>query len=235
MPDWVDVGLAVKAELVKYARAGGAVVICGAENAELFAPELGVVMKGEAGKTAAFVAGAEVIGNVSGVWQEVTAGTAKVLAERYPTYDTTRDGVVAATVNGLGKGRIAAIYGPVGTAYATAHGVGTRELIGRVMREVYEGDVKVDGPSGVEVSLRRKGGRLLAHLVNTTGMQVAAEYAVVERVPAVGPVRVSLRLGARPGRVVLEPGGREVRGEWKDGWWTGEVDRVEVHAVLVVS
>ena len=49
-------------------------------------------------------------------------------------------------------------------------------------------------PPCVELSLRRKGRKLLIHLTNTAGMQAAERYAVVDFVPPVGPVELTVRL-----------------------------------------
>ncbi len=233
LPDWADTGLVVKAELEKYVRAGGTLLLAGAENVSLFASELPVGLKGEATRQTAYIPGEEVFANVSGVWQDVDPKTAKVLAQRYPTYDSRQDGMAAATLSEWGAGRIAAIYGPVGTAFATNHAGPAREFIGKVVAAVYQPDLRMEAPPAVEPALRRKGARTLLHLVNTTGMQVAPEYAVVDTIPVAGPVRVSLRMAARPARVTLEPGGRAVAGEWKDGTWTGTVERVPIHEILV--
>ena len=126
-----------------------------------------------------------------------------------------------------------ALIGQVLLGQAPAAATGTvrgKVLDGTTKEGVRKATVTVRGLQGPAAGGRRTGPPTLYRALTADD----GSY-VVEGVPAVGPVRVSLRLGARPGRVVLEPGGREVRGEWKDGWWTGEVDRVEVHAVLVVS
>ena len=66
-------------------------------------------------------------------------------------------------------------------------------------------------------------------------MQVATEYATVDLVPAVGPLRIALRTPKQPARVTLEPGARQIAGTWKDGLWTGIVDRLETRAIVAFS
>ncbi len=100
---------------------------------------------------------------------------------------------------------------------------------------MFEPAVKLDAPPTVEVSLRRKDGRLLVHLGNTTAMQVALEYAAIDFVPAIGPVGVSLKLARKPASVTLEPGGRALQGEWRDGWYRTRLDRLELHSVIAVK
>ena len=87
--------------------------------------------------------------------------------------------------------------------------------------------VEVEGPPTLEVALRRKNGRLLVHLLNCTGMQVAGEWAAIDYVPAVGPVKLKFA-GRAPRRVELLPEGRVLRAPFV-------VERLGVHAVVAVD
>jgi hypothetical protein len=64
-------------------------------------------------------------------------------------------------------------------------------------------------------------------------MQVAAEYATTDYIPAVGPVRIAIRLAANPSNVRLEPEGKVLTGTWADGVWTGTVPSVHIHSAVV--
>jgi hypothetical protein len=91
----------------------------------------------------------------------------------------------------------------------------------------------VSAPPAVEVVLRRKNGRLLVHLLNATAMQVAGDFATVDFVPAVGPVRLNFG-NRKPGVVDLAPEGRALQPQAVGGEWTVEIPRLEVHAVASV-
>jgi hypothetical protein len=90
---------------------------------------------------------------------------------------------------------------------------------------------QIDAPASIEIALRRKNGKLLLHLGNCTAMQVATEYATVDAVPSVGPIRIRLRT-PKPSRVTLEPEGRTIAGSRSNGIWTGTVERLDVHAIV---
>jgi hypothetical protein len=130
---------------------------------------------------------------------------------------------------------VAAIHGPVGTVFAATHAAAVREMVRRVVAEVYAPEVEVGGPPTVEISVRRKGGRLLVHLINCTAMQVAADYATVDFIPEVGPFEVAIRLPRAPQSVTFEPGGKPLAGEWKNGIWRGTVGRLAVHGIVAVN
>ena len=235
VPDWSGIGLEVKAALADYTRRGGKLLLAGAENTALFTTELGVKFLGEPSRQSAYVAGAEVFANVTGVWQDVEPAGARPIEMRYPTYDSTRDGRCAATVNHLGEGEIAAIYGPAGTLFAAAHAPAMREFIGRVVARLFTPSVTLEGPPTIELSLRRKEGRLLVHLGNCTAMQVAGDYAVQDFIPSVGPLELAIRLPSAPRRVTLEPDGTVLAGSWSGGTWTGRIERLGIHGIVSIE
>ncbi|MBI3666647.1 MAG: hypothetical protein HY236_10570 [Acidobacteria bacterium] len=235
VPDWSNIGEEARRTLVDYVRSGGRMLLAGADNAALFADMLGVRLAGKPEDQPAFVPGVEVFANLRGVWQEVEPTGAQAIEQRYPTYDSTRDGRCAATVSDYGKGRIAAIYGPVGSVFAATHAPEVRHLVSRAVSRIFEPMVQLEGPPTMEVVLRKKEGKLMLHLVNTAGMQVAGDYSAVDFIPPVGPLRVSLRLPQRPARVTLEPEGRVLDGTSKDGAWSARVDRLEIESTLACT
>ncbi|MCC6860174.1 MAG: hypothetical protein IT158_16525 [Bryobacterales bacterium] len=232
VPDWQDIGLHFKPALVRYVRNGGNLLLVGAENAALFSGELPVRFLGQPSPQPAFVPAEEVFGNLTGLWQDVEPRDAQAIEQRYPAFDSTRDGKCAATLSALGSGKIAAIYGPFGKVFTATHAAPARQFLDKVMRRLFTPLVEVAGPPSIEVALRKKSGRLALHLVNCSAMQVAAEYAISDFVPAVGPLEIRARLAGPPSRVTFEPGGRPVNGNWSNGEWRGVIDRLEIHGIL---
>lgn len=232
VPDWPDIGGEARDLLLRYARGGGKILIAGVENARLFQDVLQVRLPGEPADQPAYVPGEEVFADVSGVWQDIEPEGAHVLETRYPTYDAARDGKPAATLAQCGDGQVAAIYGPAGTVFAQTHAPETRNFITRVLREVHEPSVSIEGPPTIEVVRRCKGGREMVHLLNAAGMQVAADYGAIDFVPPVGPLKISIRMNRQPTRVTLEPGGHVLKGSWDGDRWTATLDRLEIHAIL---
>lgn len=235
VPDWKDIGGGAARTLLRYAEAGGSLVVVGAENAKLFADSCGVRLTGDPSDQACWIAGRDIVGNMRGLWQPFEAAGGEVVEHRYPTTDTTRDATPAAVVNAVGKGRIALIPGPVGAVFAQSHAPAVRQFLQRVVARLWRPALEVQAPACIEVAIRRKGRSTIVHLSNSANMQVAGDYATTDFIPTVGPVRISFRMPAPPAEVRLEPVGAPIRGTWKSGVWTGQVPGVEIHSAVVFA
>jgi hypothetical protein len=236
LPDWPETGSETTGFLKGYVREGGNLIVAGAENIALLAPALSVKLVGKASKQSAYVNGDKLLGNVAGIWQDFEPGdSAEVIELRYDTFNTAGDAKGAATLTQVGKGKILAVYGPLGAAFATRHEPSVRRFVRGLVERVFSPMAQVSGPPSVEVVLRRKAGKLLVHLINCTNMQIANDYAGVDFIPPVGPLRVSVKLPREPRAVALQPEGCALKTEWNDGLLTTTVDRLEIHSVLEIG
>jgi hypothetical protein len=231
-PEWAEPGEAAFTALLAWVeQEGGTLVASGAGNAARLSAPCGFGLLGAPGEQRAYVAGRSVLGNVSGQWQSVHAGTAVVIAQRYPDLDTTRDGEPAALSSRLGRGEVICIPGAIGGVYAASHAPMVREFLRAIVAPRVEWAVSAQAPAGVEMVVRRKGNLTLIHLINTTNMQVAAEYSSVEAVPEVGPVELTLR-GAKPAKVWLVPEGTRLAIGGTAGAWKIRLERLGIQSVV---
>lgn len=227
LPDWPGTGERTIEVLLRYAEKGGKLLIAGARNASLAAAALQLKTVGEAREQAAYIGGGEVLGNHKGLWLDVEAGDWRVIERRFPALDSSRGGSPAALARAWGQGEVIVVPGPTGVIYAGTHAPAIRDFVRRLIAPRFKPLVEVEAPPTIEVALRRKGGRLLVHLLNCTGMQVAGEWAAIDYVPSVGPVRLRFA-GAAPRRVELLPEGRELTAPY-------QVERLDIHAVVSVQ
>lgn len=232
LPDWSDPGQATAHTLIAYAKAGGKLVVCGAKNAALFAPEAGVTLLGEPKDQPAFLKGA-VLANATGLWQDLQPGAAKVLAHRYPELDTRAEGRPAATAGPYGQGEIILVPGPLGANYAATHAAPLRAFLGSLIAPRFHPKVEVQAPPTVEVVLRRKGDQILVHLLNATNMQVAGDFATTDFVPPVGPIRLVFGKD-KPKSVTVIPDGTVLTPRLAGGSWTVEIPQLHIHSVAAV-
>ncbi|MEJ5370033.1 MAG: alpha-amylase family protein [Bryobacteraceae bacterium] len=233
LPDWEAPGEECLETLLRYAQGGGFLVASGAHNAARLAERLGMRASGEPSRMEAWLRHG-VLGNATGLWLDLDPGAGQVLDWRYGEVNTTREGKSAAVEAALGQGRVVVIPGPVGSVFAATHAAAVREFGRTLIGRRFQPLVRVTAPPTVEVVLRRKGGETLVHLLNTTAMQVAGEYATVDFVPPLGPVTLAVR-GRMPRGARLEPGGGAI------GWrragndeWKAVIPRLELHTVAVM-
>lgn len=140
----------------------------------------------------------------------------------------------AMSVTKLGSGRIAAIPEPLGLEYSKAPSAAKRDLLAGVVRELFPMPrVVVEGSHSVDVSVMRKDGNLLVNLVNTSGPH--RTEPIIDSIPPVGPLKVTIRNVGMPGKVTLQPSGRELAYDYHTGAIEIELPRLEIHDIIVVE
>lgn len=237
IPDAHRLEPAFQEEVVKYVQNRGRLVLLGEKCARLFEPLLGVRLVGEPRQVAAELETPLGPMAASGVWQDVEITTAKPVGFRYPTRDFRRGQTVAATMADFGRGRIAAIFGPVAQAFYRSHHPALRLFIGQLVEKIFPDPVvRVEAPPTVDIALRRvKDGRLTLHLLNRTGFPVPDRYSFIDAIPEVGPIRITLNLPARPKAITGHPDGTRLRWKWEKGRAVIVVSSLHIHGIIAVD
>jgi hypothetical protein len=237
IPDAHKLSPEFKEAAVRYVENGGSLLLLGEKSARLFEPQLGAGLVGEPKETAAELATPAGPMSVPGAWQAVSATTAQAAGFRYPTRDFRGQGEVAATVATFGKGRIAAVYGPVALGFLRGHHPGIRLFLGGLVSRLFNDPaVTIQAPPTVDIALRRAAdGRLTLHALNRTGFPVPDRYNFIDYVAPVGPLEVSLKVETRPKGVLWMPEGKRVKWDWKDGRLRATIPSLKVHGILLVE
>jgi hypothetical protein len=223
--------------LTDYVVAGGSLLLLGEKCARLFEPMLGAKLESGPAPRTAELASAAGVTSADGAWQKVVLTTARAAAFLHPTRDTREAGDIAATVNAFGKGKVGAVYGPVASIYFRSHHPWLRELIGGLAAELFpDPAVKVEGPPGLDVSLRTtRDGKLSVHLLNTTGMPLPDRYGFTDFIPPLGTIAVTIKTAKRPAAVTWVPDGGTLDWSWADGVLKATVPKLKIHGALVVE
>ena len=93
--------------------------------------------------------------------------------------------------------------------------------------------VEVSGSHDVDVCVARNHGKLLVNLVNTAGPH--RTQSILDSIPPVGPLTVTLRHATKPSKVTLEPAGQPLPFDYRDGKIQLTVPTVAIHEVIVVE
>lgn len=237
IPDAHRLEPAFREEVVKYVRNGGRLVLLGEKCARLFEPLLGVRLVGEPRQVTAELETPLGPFAASGIWQDVEITGAEPAGFRYPTRDFRRGQTVVATMADYGRGKVAAVFGPVTLTFYRSHHPALRLFIGQLMEKVFPDPiVLVEAQPTVDIALRRaKDGRLTLHLLNRTGFPVPDRYSFIDAVPEVGPIRISLNLPSKPEAITWYPGGRKLRWKWQNGKAVIVVPSLHVHGIIAVD
>ena len=83
--------------------------------------------------------------------------------------------------------------------------------------------------------IKKKDGKLLVHLFNTSGMQTASRYAVIDYIPPVMDVKMSVNLDAKPISAEWAYGGNSKELRYENGKLTLVLDKLEIHDALVID
>lgn len=176
-------------------------------------------------------------------WRFLRATTAKSYG-RLGTTPLVEDRLLrhpAFTVNRVGRGAVGYVPFDVFHSFDLNRYPLTREFVGEVVRRLgVRFLIRVQAPTCVDVTLRRKGSRMLIHLVNrASGIPNRPNDGTIDEIPRVGPVTINVDLPAAP---------REVTAVWEDapmthrfrkgalkGTLTVKLDYVHIHTAVVVE
>ena len=237
IPDAPKLSPAFQVAAAAYVEKGGSLLLLGEKCARLFEPLLGVTLSGGPQERTVELATPAGPVSVSGRWQEASAATARAIGFHHPTRDFRRDAATAATIANQGRGKVAAVFGPLALAFFHGHHPGIRQFVGSVCAELFpEPWATIDGPPTLDISLRRTAnGRLSLHLLNRSNFPVPDRYNFIDFVPTVGPVKVNLRSDLKPKDVIWMPGARPLPWTWKAGRLQTTIPAVPLHGILVVD
>ena len=150
----------------------------------------------------------------------------------------------AAVFARYGRGMVAYMPAEVFRFYQKNNYPDTRKFVGEVMKRLFpKPQVSVDAPVGVEFVARRRDGRLLLHFINrASGNPTRPRQGMIEEIPPLGPVRLSIRLEREPRKVTWHFEDSAVLAwQWRSekGDVGGRLDvtiaKVEIHGVLQVD
>lgn len=220
-----------------YVQNGGNLLVIGAETAEMFKPELGIVSAVKSSRSEAFVAAHGKIGSVrSDLLQVNLTQNCKTLSVFYKGSDFNYpDKNTASSLNQAGKGKVAGIYFNAGTAYSEYKTPVIRDLLSETLQELTRDRlVDVAGSHLVHVSVNRLNNRLYVNLINVAGEHTNQSALGYDVVPPLKDIAISIRTTAKPAGIILQPEGRNLPFSYTNGRSTVLVPELPLHSVLEV-
>jgi len=236
VPEWEYLEPKFKDELLAYVRGGGNLLLIGPKTAAMFQAELDVTLEGEPASAAGYrlAHNGELIA-VSGQVQSAKLGPkAKPFSGLEKPNETGASSQPAASIGEFGQGKIAAVYFTFGQDYVNTRSSLSRQFLNDLARQLFPRPmVEVKGSSDVDVVVNRAGGKLAVNLANTAGPHQSEP--IVDSIPPVGPLDVTIRQAAKPAKVTLEPAGTVLPFEHRNGEIHLVVPQVAIHEIIVVG
>lgn len=143
----------------------------------------------------------------------------------------------ATSIVPLGQGRIAVMDQGFSKGYLASHRAPeVRALLNGLVHELFPYPlVELESSNGVDVMVNRIHGKLAVNLVNTSDMHWDTKHPIIESIAPVENLRLTIRTPDRPKKITLEPGGRALAFEYRDGAARLSVPKLEIHSIVVVE
>lgn len=237
VPEWHYLDPNLVGRLTEYARAGGHLVVVGPQAARLFEDSAGFESQGEIRQPdPRFLAYAETMAGFVASYQAVIPGAnTTVIGHLYPNMEKNGEPLPAATRTRCGQGTITAVHFALGQKYYSHRNDLMRNYLEDLVQAVWPNRmVKVTGSHNVDVSINRKGDRLLINLLNTAGPHENRMHHVFDAIPPVGPLNLQIHMDKKPRQVLLQPAQQQLKFKFKDHTVYVTVDKLDVHAVLEI-
>lgn len=233
--------------LLEYAKRGGSLLLTGKNTCRIFADagapfdalelddkvptEKFLGQMHEAKDERFFTIDGSVYGGVVYPIQVVGKGKFEVVSET--CYDEKSERRPYAIICEYGKGKIAAIAADIGFAYDKAAQFLHRDLAKLICNKLYTPKARVERALGiVDIVCLEKNGRLMLQLLNGNGNHGNVLCDTEDFIPPSLDICVSVECERAPKAIKLQPEGKELPFEYKNGRVYVEIDRLYMHNIL---
>ncbi len=227
--------------LKNYVARGGRLLVSGADALDRFGSDfLGAKKDTTAEKTTFHVPAAD--GSLpvySDTWQLLKKGKTQPLGllASSPLLDKRLTSHPAAVVNTVGQGKVC--YVPFDLFRYIEHNRYplARAFVGQAMTTLsIKRNAILKAPTCVDMTLRKKGKRLLVHLINrASGIPNRPNDGTVDEIPHVGPIHLRVRLKEKPKSIKLAFEKNDLTYTYQRGWLTVHVPDIHIHAAIVID
>jgi hypothetical protein len=226
-----------KDELIDYVKGGGSLLVIGPQAAAMFQTELGVTLEGQVQSEPRYLACSGELVPTRGQTQTASLGPkAQPFGRLHAGPDANSPSQPAASITPLGRGRIAATYFAFSQGYLNGRSAAARAFLNDLAGQLFPRPlVEVKGSPDVDVAVNRLGGKLAVNLVNTTGPHANTQDPIIDTIPPIGPLNITIRVENKPSRITLEPGSRPLPFDHRDGQVRLTLPRLDIHEVILVE
>ena len=144
----------------------------------------------------------------------------------------------AATIHDYDEGVAAAVACPLGALHYEHAYPPLRILLKNMLQRIVPTDTRVldvKAPISAEIVLTRQGERRIVHLLNFSTNRRSSQMEIMEEVPPVLDVELRVLMDNDPQRVLLIPGGGELKWVREGAHVVVQVPRFDVHGMVILE
>ena len=237
IPEWEIIEAPLKDKLLEFVKNGGNLLVIGAKATRQFDQITGVKETGSIAKSFDYIAVNKEMGQFYADLRPVElTGNAKLLAPMYTTNDLRfHSDKIAASLSEYGKGKIACVFSDFGESYKLSTAPVIRDFLSGIIREFIPSPlVEVKGSHKIHVIPARKNGKLYINLVNTSGDHSNANYSGFDEIPSLRDIEVTVKVDKKPKSVILQPEGKNLNCEFKNGKAVFRVPEIKIHEIVQI-
>jgi hypothetical protein len=235
IPEWTGFDSTLKKQVLEYVKNGGNLLVIGASAVKEFEPQLGVTFEGNIVKKAYYLGINDQMTMINADLQPVTPkpGT-QIVGEIYNTDDFRfPDGNPVATIVPYGKGKISGFYSDMSNAYYSFQSRGYSKIMNEVINKLFPKPVvRITGSDYVHTALSQKDGKWYIHLINSAGNHFNQKVYEYDNIPATGELSLEINSEKPIKNVVLQPEGKLLKTERRNGKVYITVPSVSVHSIV---
>ena len=233
LPEWEVLSEKENRELLAYVEQGGTLLVIGPKAVANFTPALGVTLGETKSGGIHFGSSGRVTAGIGDYQTFVPKPGTQTFGGAYSRRDLRHHLGPAASIATYGKGKIAAVYVGLADAYLKNESHTARRFVGELVAKIHEPMVEVSGSQFVYLAVNRKNDKLMVNLLNLAGPHKSA--AAFDEVPPLGPLKVSVKYPKRPGKVTLQPEGKPLAYEYKNGQIGFTLEKLDIHSIIEVD
>ncbi len=150
-------------------------------------------------------------------------------------YDESVTDTAGGIVVKYGSGKIGLLAADIGGQYFDCAQYVHRDIIKAFCEKLYTPVVKVEKSLGLlEISELIKDSHLCVQLVNANGHHANPSVATEDFIPPCLDITISIALDGKPKQLILQPEGKVLDFEYKDGRAYADISRVDIHSIIQV-
>ena len=236
----------MKEKLLAYAAAGGELILCGKDTAEMFSADLGL-KTGSAAHSVALAEGAGYAAEIRAPYAVIREKDCDVFMRECivegdpectnppPGITPKKEKIAAFFRISFGKGSIGVMPVNIGRLYWNENTFEWKCFFQDCMKNCKKGIVSLNKKGEADVMLTRKGGKVYINLVNLLGEHRSERVRTFSCIPPVCGAEIVLRCARKPKQVLVQPGGAAADFTFSEGELRIRFEKTAIHAVAEVS